>query len=46
MENYVEAKANIFKNQDENDFAILNYDDEQVRALSSKCKGNIIFFSR
>ena len=46
MENYVEAKANIFKNQDENDFAILNYDDEQVRALSSKCNGNIIFFSR
>ena len=40
------AKANIFKNQDENDFAILNYDDMEVRKLAPKCKGQIIFFSR
>ena len=46
MENYIEAKANIFKNQDKNDFAILNYDDEQVRLLSEKCNGQVIFFSR
>ena len=46
MENYVAAKANIFKNQDKNDFAILNYDDEKVRELSSKCNGKVIFFSR
>ena len=46
MENYIAAKANIFKNQDENDFAILNYDDEEVRSLSSKCNGQKIFFSR
>ncbi|MEG0855112.1 MAG: UDP-N-acetylmuramoyl-L-alanine--D-glutamate ligase [Terrisporobacter sp.] len=46
MENYIEAKANIFKNQDKYDFTVLNYDDEQVRVLQSKCKGKVIFFSR
>ena len=46
MENYIEAKSNIFKNQDENDFAILNYDDKEVRALQSKCRSKVIFFSR
>ncbi|MBC6696163.1 UDP-N-acetylmuramoyl-L-alanine--D-glutamate ligase [Terrisporobacter mayombei] len=46
MENYIAAKANIFKNQNNNDFAILNYDDKQVRDLSDKCNGQVIFFSR
>ena len=27
MENYIQCKADIFKNQDKNDYAILNYDD-------------------
>ena len=38
--------VNINENQDENDFAILNYDDMEVRKLAPKCKGQIIFFSR
>lgn len=46
MENYIAAKANIFKNQDKDDFVILNYDDEEVRKLASKCNSQIIFFSR
>lgn len=46
MENYIDAKANIFKNQDKNDFSILNYDDKNVKKLSPKCNGQIIFFSR
>ena len=46
MENYISAKANILKNQDKSDFSILNYDDEQVRNLQSKCNGQVIFFSR
>ena len=29
MENYIEAKARIFENQDNNDFCILNYDDKE-----------------
>lgn len=28
--NYVDAKFKIFKNQDENDFAILNYEDKEL----------------
>ena len=46
MENYMEAKARIFMNQDNNDYCILNYDDENVRNLASKVKAKIIFFSR
>lgn len=46
MENYVGAKSNIFKNQDEKDFCILNYDDEMVRELEDKIKAKVIFFSR
>lgn len=46
MENYINAKSNIYKNQDINDFCILNYDDERVRELSEKIKAKIIFFSR
>ena len=29
-QNYVDAKFKIFKNQDENDFAILNYEDKEL----------------
>lgn len=46
MENYISAKSNIFKNQDEKDFCILNYDDEKVRGLKDKIKAKVIFFSR
>lgn len=46
MENYISAKSNIFKNQDEKDFCILNYDDEVVRELEDKIKAKVIFFSR
>ncbi|MGL4914108.1 MAG: UDP-N-acetylmuramoyl-L-alanine--D-glutamate ligase [Romboutsia sp.] len=46
MENYIEAKARIFMNQNSEDFCILNYDDETVRELSEKVKAKKIFFSR
>ena len=46
MENYMMAKANIFKNQIESDFTILNYDDEAVRALNDKCNSQVLYFSR
>lgn len=46
MENYIMAKANIFKNQDKNDFTILNYDDEAVRELANKCDSQVLYFSR
>ena len=46
MEAYMEAKARIFKNQDEKDFCILNYDDKDVKSLSDNVKAKKIFFSR
>ena len=46
MKAYMEAKARIFENQDNNDFCILNYYDEEVRSLSDNVKAKKIFFSR
>ena len=46
MENYIDAKSRIFKNQQKDDFTILNYDDISVRNLKDKCNSKVIFFSR
>lgn len=46
MENYIAAKERIFENQDENDFLILNYDDEKCREMKNKAKSKVVFFSR
>ncbi len=46
MENYIAAKTRIYENQDSGDFTVLNYDDQEVRALSAKTPGRVIFFSR
>ena len=46
MEAYMEAKARIFKNQDEKDFCVLNYDNEDVKSLSDNVEAKKIFFSR
>ncbi len=45
FENYALVKANVFKNQDENDFLIINKDDETVVDLSKKAKCNVLSFS-
>lgn len=45
LENYINAKFNNVKNQDERDFAILNYEDEIIRDYSKNIKAKIIFFS-
>lgn len=44
-ENYIKAKKNIFKNQDKNDYIILNYDDKIIRSFSKEINANIIWFS-
>ncbi|MDI3534292.1 MAG: UDP-N-acetylmuramoylalanine--D-glutamate ligase [Thermosediminibacterales bacterium] len=46
FENYVLAKSRIFENQDENDFTVLNADDDIVRDLSQKTRSKVVFFSR
>jgi len=46
MQNYISAKFNLFKNQDEKNFAVLNYDDENIKNSINKIKkSNIFFFS-
>jgi UDP-N-acetylmuramoylalanine--D-glutamate ligase len=43
---YVAAKARIFENQTDEDFALLNLDDERVAALRSGLRANTLWFSR
>ncbi|MDR1418453.1 MAG: UDP-N-acetylmuramoyl-L-alanine--D-glutamate ligase [Endomicrobium sp.] len=46
MKAYIKAKENIFINQSQNDFLILNYDDKICRKLAKKAKSKVIFFSK
>lgn len=45
FEEYVSTKAKLFKNQTSFDYAVLNYDDQEVRKLLSKIKAKKKFFS-
>ena len=44
-EEYIEAKKNIFKNQNENGILILNYDNDITRNCAKEAKGKVVFFS-
>ncbi|MBM7614589.1 UDP-N-acetylmuramoyl-L-alanine--D-glutamate ligase [Alkaliphilus hydrothermalis] len=46
MENYLEAKLNIFQNQSSGDYAVVNYDNQTVRDASNRLKAKKIYFSR
>lgn len=46
MANYINAKKRIFKWQDSGDYAILNYDDEEARSITSEISSNTYYFSR
>lgn len=45
MENYAYIKKSIAKNQDENDFCVLNYEDERLRTWAKEVKAKVVFFS-
>lgn len=45
MENYIAAKANIYRHQKSNDFLALNYDDPITRAMAEEAPGRVLFFS-
>lgn len=45
MEEYVEAKKNIFKYQDKDGLVILNYDNEITRECAKEAPGKVMFFS-
>lgn len=46
MDDYFQAKAKIFQNQDEDDFAVLNDQDERLQQLSHQLRGNIVSFNK
>ena len=43
---YFQAKAKIFANQDANDFAVLNYLDEEHKKLAGGLKAKVLFFNQ
>ncbi len=45
LDNYFNAKAQMFYNMDENSFAVLNYDDERVKKIGSETKAKVYYFS-
>lgn len=46
MENYLEAKMNVFKNQTATDYSILNADDPILKKIAEKIPSQIYWFSR
>ena len=45
FEIYASAKARLFETQQEDDSAVLNYDDNTCREFASVTKGKVIWFS-
>ena len=42
---YIDAKKCIFKNQNEKEILILNYDNDITRECAKEANGNVVFFS-
>lgn len=45
LENYIAIKESITKNQNKNDFCVLNYNDTVLRRFGEELKCKVIFFS-
>lgn len=45
MECYIQVKEGIAKNQTEDDFCVLNYDDKVLREFGETVKAKVIYFS-
>ena len=46
MQEYIEAKKNIFLYQNENDTLIINYDNSITRTFAGEAAGKVVLFSR
>ncbi len=46
MENYLFLKRKLIMNLRESEYAVLNYDDENVKDSASKTRGKVIWFSK
>ena len=45
LEKYIEVKEDICRNQDKDDYVILNYEDEELRAFADRTNATPVFFS-
>lgn len=45
MENYIQLKKSIAKNQDNKDLCILNYEDKQTRKIGRELDAKVIYYS-
>ena len=45
MENYVLAKENVTLNQTQDDYCILNYENEYTKDFGSRCPAKVVYFS-
>lgn len=45
MEEYIDAKRNVFRWQDETGTLVLNYDNAVTRAYADEAKGRVVWFS-
>jgi len=46
MDEYFDTKKRIFNNQEEDDFAILNYDMPKIKSLKEEIKPKTLYFSK
>ncbi|NOQ68134.1 hypothetical protein GQ568_01695, partial [Patescibacteria group bacterium] len=46
FENYIEAKKNLIRYQKAGDWAVLNYDDREIRKIAEEFRDNAFLFSR
>ena len=46
MDKYIAAKMRVFENQTENDFCVLNHDNEITRAMAGLQRSKVVWFSR
>ena len=45
MENYIAAKNNVTKNQNSDDYCVLNYENADTRKLGERCPAKVLYFS-
>ena len=45
LETYIAMKERVFENQTEEDFLVLNYEDETCRDMKNRARGRVFFFS-
>ncbi len=46
LEEYRKIKMNVFKKQRQNEYLILNYDEEMVASMATEASSSIVFYSR